>query len=280
VGAAPPGVRRVAGWRVPRLVPTVSPMDVPGISRLALVAMIIVAVVLFAFGATHAVGRLTERTDTQTRTLAAAQTIVVHTGTGDVRIVAADRTDVRLTTKEKRSVWGGGHVTVRGDAADLRLKDHCDGFPLVDDPCSVDSILEVPRATSVRVVTGTGDLRTENLDGSVDLRAGTGDLRVVGARGPVRLNSDTGDVHVEAPSSDIVARTSTGDIRVEASTPGTIQAQADTGDIHISVPDLTYAVDVQTDTGDDNIDVRPDDASPRKVRAHTQTGDVHLEADG
>jgi hypothetical protein len=46
------------------------------------------------------------------------------------------------------------------------------------------------------------------------------------------------------------------------------------------VPDLTYAVDVQTDTGDDNIDVRPDDASPRKVRAHTQTGDVHLEADG
>ena len=87
-------------------------------------------------------------------------------------------------------------------------------------------------------------------------------------------------MHVEGPSPDVVARTSTGDIRVEASGPRTIDAQADTGDIHISVPDLTYAIDVQTDTGDDNIDVRPDDASPRKVRAHTQTGDVHLEADG
>jgi putative adhesin len=255
-------------------------MDVPGISRLALVAMIVIAVVLFAFGATHAVGWLTERTDTQTRTLAAAPTIVVHTGTGDVRVVAADRTDVRLTTKEKRSIWGGGRVRVSGDAADLRLKDHCDGFPLADYRCGVDSVLEVPRATSVRVITGTGDLRTENLDGSVDLKAGTGDLRVIGARGPLRLDTDTGDVHVESPSSDIVARTSTGDIRVEASTPGTVQTQADTGDIHISVPDLTYAVDVQTDTGDDNIDVRRDDASPRKVRAHTQTGDVHLEADG
>jgi putative adhesin len=255
-------------------------MDVPGISRLALVAMIVIAVVLFGFGATHAVGRLTERTDTQTRTLAAAPTIVVHTGTGDVRIVAADRTDVRLTTKEKRSIWGGGRVRVSGGAADLRLKDHCDGFPLVDDPCSVDSVLEVPRATSVRVVTGTGDLRAENLEGSAELRAGTGDLHAVGVTGPLRLRSDTGDVHVEGSSSDVVARTSTGDIRVEATRPGTIDAQADTGDIHISVPDLTYAVDVQTDTGDDNIDVRPDDASPRKVRAHTQTGDVHLEADG
>jgi hypothetical protein len=255
-------------------------MDVPGISRPALAAMIVVAAVLFAFGATKAVGLLTERTDTQTRTLAAAPTVVVETGTGDVRIVAADRTDVRLTTKEKRSIWGGGDVRVSGDAAHLRLKDHCDGFPLVDDSCSVHSMLEVPRATSVRVVTGTGDLRAENLEGSADLTAGTGDLRAVGVRGPLRLSSDTGDVHVEGPSSDVVAHTSTGDIRVEASAARTIDAQADTGDIHLSVPDVAYAVDVQTDTGDETVDVRRDDASPRRLRAHTDTGDVHVEPVG
>jgi hypothetical protein len=255
-------------------------MDVPGISRPVLVAMIVVALVIFLFGATRAVGLLTERTDTQTRTLAAAPMIVVHTGTGDVRIVAADRTDVRLTTKEKRSIWGGGRVRVSGDAADLRLKDHCDGSPLVDGPCGADSVLEVPRATSVRVITGTGDLRAENLQGSAELRAGTGDLHAVGVSGSLRLSSQTGDVHIEGRSSTVFARTSTGDIHVEDGRPGTIDAQADTGDIHISVPDLTYAVDVHTDTGDDNIDVRPDDASPRKLRAHTQTGDVHLEADG
>ena len=255
-------------------------MDVPGISRPALVAMIVIAVALFIFGATHAVGRLTERTDTQTRTLAAAPTIVVHTGTGDVRVVAADRTDVRLTTKEKRSIWGGARVRVTGDAGDLRLEDHCDGSPLVDEPCAADAVLDVPRATSVQVVTGTGDLRAENLHGSAELRAGTGDLRAIGVSGPLRLSSDTGDVHVEGPSANVVARTSTGDIRVEASRPGTIRAQADTGDIHISVPDLTYAVDTKTGTGDDTVDVRRDDASPRRLRAHTDTGDVHLEPDG
>jgi DUF4097 and DUF4098 domain-containing protein YvlB len=255
-------------------------MEVPGISRPILVAMIVVAVLLFLFGATKAVGVITQHTDTHPRIVAAAPAMVVHARTGDVRVVAADRTDVRLTTKEKRSVWSDGHVQVSGDATDLDLDDDCDSALFIDDTCDVNYVLEVPRATDVRVVTGTGDLRAENLDGSVELRAATGDLRVIGARGRLRLNTDTGDVHVEAPSSDIVTGTSTGDIRVEASTPGTIQAQADTGDIHISVPDLTYAVDVQTDTGDDNVNVRRNDASSRKVRAHTQTGDVHVEPDG
>ncbi len=280
MGTAPPGSRRVAGWRADIRAPTVTAMDVPGISRPALVVLIVAAVLLFAYGATKAVGLLTERTDTQTRTLAAAPMIVVHTGTGDVRVVAADRTDVRLTTKEQRSIWGGGVVRVSGDAADLRLNDRCDGVRVVDAACGVDSVLEVPRATSVRVVTGTGDLRAENLQGSADLRAGTGDLRAIGVTGTLRLSSQTGDVHVEGPSPDIVARTSTGDIRVEASRPRTVQAQADTGDIHISVPDLTYAVDTHTQTGDASVDVRRDDASPRRLRARTQTGDVHLEPDG
>jgi hypothetical protein len=255
-------------------------MDVPGISRPVLALLIVVAAVLFVFGATMAVGLMTQHADTHTRTLAAAPAMVVDAGTGDVRIVAADRTDVRLTMKEKRSVWGGGRVTVSGDAAHLDLDDGCDRFLFVDDLCDVKYVLEVPRATDVQVVTGTGDVRAENLDGSADLAAGTGDLHVVDVRGPVRLQAQTGDVHVEAPSSDIVARTSTGDVDVEASKPGTIQAQADTGDIHISVPDLTYAVDVQTDTGDEHVDVRRDDASPRKLRAHTDTGDVHVEPDG
>jgi hypothetical protein len=255
-------------------------MQVPGVSRPVLVVMTVVAVLLFAFGATKAVGLITRHTDTHTRTLAAVPTMVIDAGTGDVRIVAADRTDVRLTTREKRSVWSGGHAKVSGDARRLDLDDDCDSALVIDDTCDVSYFLEVPRATDVRVVTGTGDLRAENLEGSVDMQAGTGDLHIVGVRGPLRLGTDTGDVHVTAPSSAIVARTSTGDIDVEASTPGTIQAQADTGDVDISVPDLTYKVDVHTDTGDESVDVRRDDASPRKLRAHTQTGDVHVEPNG
>ena len=91
-------------------------MDVPGIPRPVLVALIAVAVLLFAYGGTKATALITEHTDTQTRVLPGAPTIVVDVETGDVRVTATDRRDVRLTTKEKRSMWGGGHAEVAGDA--------------------------------------------------------------------------------------------------------------------------------------------------------------------
>ena len=252
-------------------------MEVPGISRPVLIGLIVVAAALFAFGAAEAADVLTQHTDTRTRTLAAAPTMVISAGIGDVKVVAADRTDVRLTIKEKRSVWGGGHVDVGGDAAGLRLRDRCEGMPLADGTCGVSYRLEVPRDTNVRVVSGTGDVRAEDLHGSADLQSGTGDLHVIDVSGTLRLHA-TGDVHVEAPAPDIAVQTGTGDIDVVATHPLSIQAQSGTGDIVFSVPDETYAVDARAEVGRETVTVREGDASPRRLRAHTDTGDVVMSA--
>jgi hypothetical protein len=45
-------------------------------------------------------------------------------------------------------------------------------------------------------------------------------------------------------------------------------------------PGQTYAVDAQSDGGDDHVGVRLDTAAPRRVRAHSGSGDVHVEPDG
>ena len=254
-------------------------MDVPGITRPVLVVLIVAAVVLFAYGAGTAVGRLTRHTDTQTRTFAAAPTVVITSKNADLNIVASDRSDVRVTTREQRSVWGGGHVNLRGDAGGLQLRDSCRDLPVVDDPCHVSLHVDVPRSTSVRVVSGTGDLRAEHLAGGADLSSGTGDVHVLGVRGPVRVHADTGDVEVVAPAPDISVRTATGDVSIVASHPQTIHAEAATGDVILVVPDVTYAVDAQSDVGDDKVFVHVDDASPRKIDAHTNTGDVIVSTD-
>ena len=254
-------------------------MDVPGISRPVLVVLIVAAVLLFAFGATKAVGLLTEHTDTHTRTLAAAPTIVVHTGTGDVRIVASDRTDVRLTTKEKRSVWGGGHVRVCGDAAELRLETAATA-PGRRRPVRRGLVLEVPRGTSVRVVTGTGDLHAENLRAAPTSGPAPATCTSSACAGRCALQPTPATCTSRRPSPDVVRATGTGDIDIVASQPRSIQPRPTPATSTSVVPDLTYAVDAQTDTGDDNVGVRRDDASPRKLRAHTDTGDVHLEPDG
>jgi hypothetical protein len=242
-----------------------------------LVVMIVVAAILLAFGTTKAVALFTEHTDTHTRVIPASPSIVVGVRTGDVQIVGSDRSDVRLTTKEKRSAWGGGHVEVSGDGARLHLGDRCDKVPVVDAPCSVSYVLEVPRDTAVHVVAGTGDLHAENLAGSADLRSGTGDLDVESVRGALHLKADTGDVHVDASAPQASVETGTGDVDIVASQPRSISVQTGTGDINIVVPDATYAVDVQSDSGDDHVGVDRDDASPRRVKAHTGTGDVHVE---
>lgn len=249
-------------------------MDVPGISRPVLVLLIVVAALLLAFGGTKAAGLLTQHTDTHTRVLAAARAIVVDVETGDVLITATDRRDVRLMTKEKRSMWGGGHAEVAGDGARLHLGDHCSKVALVDATCGVSYVLEVPRHTDVRMVAGTGDLHVENLQGNADLRSGTGDLHVVGVSGTVRVQADTGDIHVEGSSPTISARTGTGDIHVDATNPTTIDAHSGTGDIDYVVPAQSYAVDVHADTGDETVDVDRDDTSPRRLRARTDTGDI------
>jgi DUF4097 and DUF4098 domain-containing protein YvlB len=86
-------------------------------------------------------------------------------------------------------------------------------------------------------------------------------------------------VEVVAPAADISVQTATGDVAIVASHPQTIHALAATGDIVMVVPDVTYAVDAQSDAGDDKVLVHLDDASPRKLQAHTSTGDVIVSTD-
>jgi DUF4097 and DUF4098 domain-containing protein YvlB len=71
--------------------------------------------------------------------------------------------------------------------------------------------------------------------------------------------------------------TGTGDVEIVASEPRTIEVQTGTGDINVTVPDTSYAVDAQSDAGDDHIGVDVDDSSPRHIQAHAGTGDVHIE---
>ena len=95
----------------------------------------------------------------------------------------------------------------------------------------------------MRVVTGTGDLRAENLRGAAELRAGTGDLHTVGVSGPLRLSTQTGDVHVETPSANIVARTSRGDVHVREPAGRARSTRRPTrATVGISVAGVTYAV--------------------------------------
>jgi Putative adhesin len=237
-------------------------MQVSGISRPVMVVLIAVAALLFVTGAAWSLSWVTHHTSTNTRVLPAGAAIEVDSRRGDVEVVGSDRSDVLLTSKERRSVFGRPHVHVRYADGRLRLDADCSGAQLFGDSCTAKFVLEVPRAMAVRLV------------------ASAADVHAIGVSGPLSVHVSSGDVHLDASSPDIVAQTSSGDIHVRARDATNVKAVATSGDVHVSVPDRTYAVLTRSDSGDRHLDVREDPRSPRHLDAETTSGDVHVERDG
>jgi hypothetical protein len=257
-------------------------MDVPGISRPVLVVLIAVAVLLLAAGGSWALSWVTHHTGTHTRTIAAASTIEIDGRRGDIVVVGSDRSDIRLITKESRSIFGRPQVDVDVSGGRLRLDGSCSEFELwgADGGCSVSYRLEVPRATDVRLLTRSGDVSAEDLGGSADLQTNSGDLDAFGVIGTLRLHTSSGDVDVDSSSTDIDAQTTSGDVHVRARDATRVRAQTTSGDVHVSVPDRTYAVQTRAASGDEHVDVRQDADAPRRIDASTTSGDVHVSRDG
>jgi uncharacterized membrane protein len=257
-------------------------MDVPGISRPVLVVLIAAAVVLLAGGASWALSFATHHTETHARTIPATPTIEIEGHSGDIVVVGTDRSDIRLITKESRSIFGRPDVNVDVSGGRLRLDGSCSEFEIwgADGGCSVDYRLEVPRDTDVRLLTRSGDVSAEDLGGSADLQTSSGDVDAFGVLGTLRLQTSSGDVDVDASSKDIDAQTTSGDVHVRARDATRVRAQTTSGDVHVSVPDRTYAVQAQAASGDENVDVSTDARAPRRINAQTISGDVHVDRDG
>jgi DUF4097 and DUF4098 domain-containing protein YvlB len=254
-------------------------MDVPGISRPVLVVLIAVAVLLFAAGASWAVSWLTRETETRTQTLAAASSIEIEGDSGDIRVVGSDRSDIRLTTKQHRSIFGRPHLRASYSDGRLVLEGDCAEIELWGG-CGVSYRLEVPRDVAVHLSTHSGDVSAEDLRGDADLLTRSGDVDVDDVLGKLRLQTRSGDVDVDSASPDIDADTRSGDVHVRARNPTRVRAQTSSGDVHVSVPDRTYAVQAEAASGDENVDVRRDPRAPRSIDARTSSGDVHVDSDG
>jgi DUF4097 and DUF4098 domain-containing protein YvlB len=257
-------------------------MDVPGISRPVLVTLIAVAVLLLAGGGSWALSWATRHTETHTRTIPAASTIEIEGESGDIVVVGSDRSDVLLTTKESRSIFGRPHSHIDTGGGRLRLDGGCSEFEIwgADGGCSVNYRLEVPRATTVHLVARSGDVSAEDLGGDADLQTRSGDVDAVRVFGTLRLQTRSGDVDADSSSTDIDASSTSGDVDVRARNATRVRAQTTSGDVHVSVPDRAYAVRTRAVSGDEHVDVHVDDSAPRSIDASTTSGDVHVDRDG
>ena len=185
-------------------------------------------------------------------------TATVELVVGDLRIVAADRTD---TVVEVRPSDPGSDADVR--AADQTRVEYADGLLLVKTPKqrglglfgkpgSVDVTVDLPARSKVQVDSGAGGVRTTGTLGACRVKSGAGDVqvdRVEGGRLSLEIGAGRVDVDTVAGRADI--STGSGRLQVrEIDGPAVVKnSNGDswiglvTGDLRINAANGDIAVD-------------------------------------
>ncbi|MEE1939776.1 DUF4097 family beta strand repeat-containing protein [Streptomyces sp. TRM 70361] len=202
----------------------------------------------------------------------AGKPLVVDTN-GDLELVAADRSDVRVTR------WFAGYAYGGSTGAKWSLKDGtltlrtaCKGPA----NCDIRHRVELPEGLALRVENDNGDVTARGFRGALGVVSDNGDVRVRDSSGPLDLFSDNGSVRATGVGSRRVsAKSDNGGIELAlARVPDRVAARSDNGDVTVELPRAAYRVDATSGDGDTEVAVDRDRAGKRVVSAHSDNGDV------
>ena len=183
-------------------------------------------------------------------------TATVELVVGDLRIVAADRTD---TVVEVRPSDPGSDADVRaagqtrveyGDGRLLVKTPKQRGLGLFGKPGSVDVTLDLPAGSHVQAESGVGAVRTAGELAECRVKSGAGDVQLDRV-GPLALDTGAGRVEVDAVAGRAEISTGSGRLRVrEIDGPAVVKnSNGDswlglvTGDLRVSAANGDIVVD-------------------------------------
>lgn len=223
--------------------------------------------------------------------------IELDNGSGDVRLSQGSDSQVVIHCQFHVHVWPGqdphsriadvaAHPPVAQDSGLIRIGNDVQHWSDVE----FDYTIQVPQATEVHLVTGSGDMVISGIRGPATLSTGSGDVTadrigndtiVKTGSGTVQLSDIAGEVEATAGSGDITlnhvqraARVHTGSGDITFDSPGeSASIIAGSGDIQISNP----AGDLRVRTGSGEIDINGNPSASAFWELHTGSGDVTLD---
>jgi hypothetical protein len=141
--------------------------------------------------------------------------------------------------------------------------------------------VSVDHATGpAEVATATGDVRLGEVDGSAVIKSANGDTWVGTAGGDLRVSTAKGSVAVDRAQASIGAKSAYGDLRVGEAVRGSVVLRTHAGDVEVGIREGTAAhLDVSATAGRvinelDAADGPGTSAESVEVRARTSVGDV------
>jgi DUF4097 and DUF4098 domain-containing protein YvlB len=204
-------------------------------------------------------------------------TLDVDNDAGSVTIESSDVDEITVRARIGHGLRRSGS-SIRIEDDRLLVRGSC---PVVGSQwCDVRYTIMVPADIDV-VVNGDNDgIRVTGIEGRVELHSDNGSIHVTDIDGDVALSADNGSIDAVGLTSDSVhAQADNGSIELDLRRPPqTVAVSSDNGDIVVVLPrgDEAYAVEITSDNGSTDNDVRTDQTSERHVTASSDNGDVTL----
>lgn len=236
--------------------------DPSPIARTMLTVLVTVLIAGVLVGGLAVASVMSKKTTTQVSQvdLADAAQLSVQAGKADVRFVEG-RGDTLVVRARVTSGLRKTSYTLQRKGTDFIVDSSCQAW--LAPGCGVEVTFEVPPGVPLVVATDAGDVELEDIKDRV-----------------VTVATRSGDVEAHRLAvTELYATTSSGDVDASfAQQPFALKIRTGDGDVDAAVPDgdVSYAVDVASDSGDVENSLTDDPDGQGIVRVKTGSGDVEL----
>jgi DUF4097 and DUF4098 domain-containing protein YvlB len=205
----------------------------------------------------------------------------VETNDGAVRIVTSDAKQVEFRVEYKGYRLDKDlRIDTRqdGDKVELtaRVSDHL-GISGIFHSRTLRIEVRMPRLADLQVETRDGSVKTDALEGTVDIHTGDGSIAVDGLKGDIRLHTGDGSIEARDLDGKVDARSGDGHIAV-AGRFDVLKVRTSDGHVDARLQAGSKMASAWTiETGDGGIDLRVPDGFQADLDA--SSGDGHITLD-
>jgi hypothetical protein len=237
----------------------------------------ILVVAGLVWGAYNVITVLAHESRVETASFAAGDltALDVRNSAGPVRIVGTDTDEVTVVAEVHDGLRATG-FSQEVVGSTLELRGSCPNFG--SDWCRVDYEITIPRSLDVLVHADDGTIDVRDVDGTVDVDGDNGSIELSGLAGIVLASNDDGRIEgLALRASHVEATNDNGRVTlVFSEPPTTVIADTDNGSLEVVVPDTgeTYAVDMETDNGDEDNTIPTAPDSSRTITLQTDNGSI------
>jgi hypothetical protein len=202
------------------------------------------AVLIAALTLTATAAFAAEGTFERTLAVSGSPSLSVATGSGYVHVYSGSDSQVHIIGRVhvRRGIFGGdAEAKVRQIVADPPIRqagntiaigaNHSDSSLFHN--VSIDYEITMPRSTTLKAESGSGDLEIGGIEGVVTGETGSGEIKIDNIGANARLETGSGSIHARNVHGSATLQTGSGDLDLDLSGAGDVKAQTGSGSIRI-----------------------------------------------